>query len=291
MGLIIHIDGGARGNPGPAGAGVVIRTEEGPLVHEAGYFLGRQTNNAAEYYALIRALERAVRCDPQPLAIHSDSELIVRQLTGEYQVKSPGLAALHRQAQILLLKVNHWTVRHVPRDENRRADELANLAMDQRRSIIVFDTDGVPPGDAAVAAEAGIQPQWLPPGALDEGPESEAAAQQAATREASDEPTPRPGGDHTVRVTLTRPPAAGGCPGGCLGGVTAVTIGLQMPPGVCLHAAHALLPTALAILNADPEEFAAVPTLTVRCSQPGCGAEFQLSPSRSPNGRSPRRED
>ena len=91
MGLIIHVDGGSRGNPGPAGAGVVIADEDGALIHEAGYFLGRQTNNSAEYHACIRALQRAARCGEQPVRVCSDSELLVRQITGAYQVKSPTL--------------------------------------------------------------------------------------------------------------------------------------------------------------------------------------------------------
>ena len=141
MSLVIHIDGGARGNPGPAGAGVVIRTEDGRPIHEAGYFLGTQTNNAAEYLALIRALQRVSRYDPQPIAICSDSELLVRQLTGQYRVKNPGLQQLFHEVQVLLLRVSCWTMKHVRREHNRRADELANLAMDRMADIVAFDAD------------------------------------------------------------------------------------------------------------------------------------------------------
>jgi ribonuclease HI len=275
VGLIIHIDGGARGNPGPAGAGVVIKAEDGRPIHEAGYFLGRQTSNAAEYHALIRALTRAQRCACQRLCVYSDSELLVRQITGEYQVKSPKLAQLYQQVQLLLLKVSSWTVRHVPREENARADELANLAMDQRRDVIVFDADEAAGGPATDATTKRAPP------AGDESPD------QAARVPTKVEGWPT---DRTVRVAIAQQPNAEACPaaGSCTQGDFTVTS--TLPQALCVHAAHALLPTLLAILNTEPQEFAAVPTLTVRCGYPGCGAVFHLSPVRSSNGNK-RRED
>jgi uncharacterized repeat protein (TIGR04076 family) len=275
VGLIIHVDGGARGNPGPAGAGVAIRTEGGDLVHEAGYFLGRQTNNAAEYHAVLRALERAQRCPAQPITLFSDSELLVRQLTGEYRVKSPRLALLHRQAQVLLLKIPRWCIRHVRREENLRADELANLAMDQQQDVVVFDVELGP----------------TTPAAPEEKREDSALPETAAVR-ASVQAAPAPTGAPTaapetghpaIRVTVAHPPRAGGCPAG-KAFATAFTINSVLPAGLCVHAAHAILPTLLAMMNTDPQEFAAVPTLTVRCGHPGCNAVFELSPTRSDNG-------
>lgn len=260
MGLVIHVDGGSRGNPGPAGAGVVIQDDAGQLVYEAGFFLGRQTNNAAEYHALIRALERAGRAAPQPLMIHSDSELLVRQITGDYQVKSAKLAPLHRQVQMLLLKINRWSIRHVRREQNQRADELANLAMDRRRDVLVFDVNGQ---SAPASADTPALAPNPPVPAVEPG--SAAAAR------------------HAVRVSVTRPPQADICPAGGLD-ETAFTVGHTLPAGLCIHAAHALLPTLLAMLNTEPGEFAAVPTLSVRCTHPGCRAEFTLAPIRSPNG-------
>lgn len=256
MGLTLHVDGGARGNPGPAGAGVVLRYDDGRLVHEAGYYLGRQTNNAAEYHALIRGLERVRQCSETNLVIYSDSELLVRQLTGEYQVKSPTLAPLHRQVQMLLLRIGGWSIRHIAREDNRRADQLANLAMDQQRDIIVFDADGSTTSSTITTP--------------DESPAAPPAATALRGRAA-------------VRVTVTRGPRGGVCPAGGFA-EPAFTIESTLPVGLCVHAAHALTPTVLAILNTDPEELAAVPTLTVRCARPGCNAEFQLSPVRSPNG-------
>jgi ribonuclease HI len=261
--LIIHVDGGSRGNPGPAGAGVVIRGDDGALIFEAGFFLGRQTNNAAEYQALIRALERAGQRGEQPITIHSDSELLVRQITGEYQVKSASLAPLYRQAQTLLVRVGRWSIRHVRREQNTRADELANLAMDARRDVIVFDVDR--PADQS----AGM------PATTDRAHDAPETALQPEVLAGSAQPA--------VRVTVNRPPKAGACPAGGLP-AAAFTVGTTLPAGLCVHAAHALVPTLLAILNTDADEFAAVPTLTVRCGRPGCNAEFRLAPARSKNG-------
>lgn len=289
MGISIHVDGGSRGNPGPAGAGVVIRDDDGRLLHESAWFLGHQTNNAAEYLALLRALERAARLGPHALTIHSDSELLVRQLTGQYQVRNPRLAQLHEQVQLLLLKVARWSVRHVAREENRRADELANLAMERGTNLILFDVDHAANPDAPAASR--------PAPATTAAPSAGAAS--AATSSAGEAPVAaplRPGPGRLVRVTVSRPPAAHACPaGGPCGALTAaqdgLTIGSVLPAGLCLHAAHALLPTLLAIQGTDPAEFAAVPTMTVRCSGPGCGAEFQLTPERGSNGHeTPRSE-
>jgi ribonuclease HI len=284
--LIINVDGGSRGNPGPAGAGVVIRTEEGRRVFEAGYFLGRQTNNAAEYHALIRALQCAQKLAPEALTIHSDSELLVRQLTGEYQVKSPGLAPLFREAQMLLVRSGRWNIRHVRREQNARADELANLAMERRADAIVFDCNGGadPPDSTAVVEKGGAQAAHRSdpePDAPDEGVGTAVQHPQTLARET--DTGPRAG--QAVRITVARQPTAGTCP---TGGFTldAFTIGAALPGGLCIHAAHALLPTALAILNTAPEEFAAVPALTVRCAHPECGAEFKVAPVRSENGQS-----
>lgn len=255
VGLTIYVDGGARGNPGPAGAGVVIRDDAGQALCEAGYYLGRQTNNAAEYHALIRALERAGREGSPAVTIHSDSELLVRQLTGQYHVKSATLAPLFHQAQLLLLKMGRWTIRHVRREENQRADQLANLAMDQQRDVIVVERA---PGQVTPAPARSATP---------------AKGRKVVKR------TTRP----AIHVSVSRHPKAGGCPAGGLDH-DVFTIGTSLPSGLCVYAAHALLPTLLGMLNTEPEEFAAVPTLSVRCTNPACGAEFKLSPVQSPNG-------
>ncbi len=281
MALIIHVDGGARGNPGPAGAGVVLRRDDGTLIHEGAYFLGRQTNNAAEYHGLIRALERALRCDDRPLAVHSDSELLVRQITGEYRVKSPKLEPLFRQAQLLLIKAGGWTIRHVRREENARADELANMAMDRRADCVVFDVDEGDPGGSQA-------------GGVVEADEADgdgvSGAAEAGVAEMPEIRHPAPG-RRIVRVSVSQPPREGRCPVGDAGLAEGVCVEHVMPAGLCVHAAHALLPTLLAMLNTEPEEFGAIPTLTVRCTNPECGAQFQLAPVRSGNGKGDERND
>ncbi len=265
MGLTIHVDGGARGNPGPAGAGVVIHSEDGNLLHESAHWLGTQTNNAAEYHALIRALQRAQRFDARKLAIYSDSELLVRQLTGEYRVKSPRLAQLHEQVQLLLIGLSRWSVKHIRREENKRADELANLAMDRRTSVVVFDADG-DSGGGDNSADA-------------DTPRSE----QSAAKPSPESGSPPEPGRAAVQIRTTRAPTSCPAPGFS---ATAHTVTDSLPSGVCVHGAHAILPTLLAMLNTDPADFSALPTLTVRCTRDGCQAEFQLSPVHSSNGAS-----
>jgi ribonuclease HI len=275
--LEIHVDGGSRGNPGPAGAGVVIRQTEGTLVFEAGYFLGQQTNNAAEYQALIRALERAARCTPQLITVNSDSELLVRQILGQYQVKSPRLSTLYQRAQLLLLKMPRWMIRHVRREENSRADALANLAMDARRDVIVFDIDGAP---ADALADA-FPPADEPVTDSAEGPDETHVAGPRVPRHV-ETGMGKPG----IRVTLAVEPDAETCPARDTL-PQSFLVQKTLPAELCVHAAHAILPTLLALLNTTPAELAHAPTLTVRCSRPGCGAVFQLTAVRGNNGVHP----
>ena len=133
---VIHTDGGARGNPGPAGAGVVLTDEHGRPAYEAGYFLGDTTNNVAEYTGLLRALEAAERLGFDRVEIHSDSELMVKQLRGQYRVKAAHLKPLYRDVMAVLGRMNQWRVGHVYRRDNERADALANRAMDAARDVI-----------------------------------------------------------------------------------------------------------------------------------------------------------
>jgi ribonuclease HI len=129
--LIAHTDGGARGNPGPAGYGVVIQDSKGSKVAALSQYLGRQTNNVAEYEALIGALEYAVANGPKALKVISDSELLVRQIKGIYKVKEPRLRDLHGRASQLISQLEWFHIEHVLRGHNREADELANAAMDK----------------------------------------------------------------------------------------------------------------------------------------------------------------
>jgi len=129
--LVAYIDGGARGNPGPAGYGVVFEDEIGRPVAELGEYLGRQTNNYAEYSALLAALTYTLKHDFRALKVISDSELLVKQINGEYKVSSPALRVIYDQAMKLIDQLDYCEVQHVRREENREADRLANLAMDR----------------------------------------------------------------------------------------------------------------------------------------------------------------
>lgn len=306
MGLVMHVDGGSRGNPGPAGAGVVISDDAGTRLHEGAYFLGNQTNNSAEYQALIRGLRRAESLAGRPLHIHSDSELLVRQLIGEYRVKSEALAGLFAQAQTLLLRFGGWQIRHVPRAQNRRADELANIAMDRRRDVIVFDIDA--PGEEAAngpnaggtaGANAGRTPTTGARRSADpvdeSGADSGAAAPEATGCRHS--PGNSPGNTSGsaasgaaasgigVRIAPAAAPTVSGCPAGAwLDG--AITVRSSLPVGMCVYAAHTLVPTILAVQNTESDELSSVPTLTLRCGRAGCGAKFLVSPACGDNGNS-----
>ena len=132
--LVAHIDGGARGNPGPAGYGVHVTDETGRVAAELYGYLGTATNNTAEYAALLALLEYAREQGADALRILSDSELLVRQIRGEYRVKHPGLQVLHGAARRLMESIPSVVVEHVPRERNVEADALANRAMDLRDS-------------------------------------------------------------------------------------------------------------------------------------------------------------
>jgi ribonuclease HI len=128
--LVLHVDGGARGNPGPAAIGVVISGPDGELVEELAEPIGPATNNVAEYRAVLRGLERARELGATELEIIGDSELIARQLTGVYKVKHPSMKPLHEQATTALKGFPRWRIRTVPRAQNARADALVNAALD-----------------------------------------------------------------------------------------------------------------------------------------------------------------
>jgi ribonuclease HI len=128
--LVAHIDGGARGNPGPAGYGAVIEDEMGRPVVELSDFLGKQTNNYAEYSGLLAALTYATRHGFKALKVYSDSELMVKQITGQYKVSNPALKELHAKAIKLIEDLEAFEINHVLREKNREADWLANHAMD-----------------------------------------------------------------------------------------------------------------------------------------------------------------
>lgn len=126
---IVYTDGGSRGNPGPAGIGAVI-TRNGKSVASISEFLGVTTNNVAEYTALIKALEKSLDCGIEKVEVRTDSELMVRQMKGEYRVKNEGLKPLFQKAQALKNRFASFAIVHVRREYNKEADRLANQAMD-----------------------------------------------------------------------------------------------------------------------------------------------------------------
>jgi ribonuclease HI len=131
--LLIHTDGAARGNPGLAGAGAVLRDADGgSLVAELAVFLGERTNNYAEWTAVALALEEALLQDATHVDLRMDSELVARQITGRYRVKHPDLKPIHAHVMELLGRFAGYTVGHVPRELNKEADRLSNVAIDQR---------------------------------------------------------------------------------------------------------------------------------------------------------------
>jgi len=145
---IAYTDGGARGNPGPAGYGVVIQDETGRKVAGLSQYLGHQTNNVAEYQGLIAALEYAAEHRPRALKVISDSELLVKQIRGEYKVKNPTLQDLHARAKQLIRQLEWFSIQHVLRAKNAEADRLANEAMDKgggRTSSSVQSMSGIRP--------------------------------------------------------------------------------------------------------------------------------------------------
>ncbi|MGE0481117.1 MAG: ribonuclease HI family protein [Phycisphaerae bacterium] len=296
--LVIHIDGGSRGNPGPAAAGVLIERDDGAVLHEAGYYLDTQTNNVAEYRALLIALKKVLPLRPASARICSDSELLVRQVTGEYAVKSPRLEQLYREAQVLLLRIPRWHFQHVRREFNQRADALANRALDAHADVIVRDELSDPPGRGVPAGDASHAPGRAatdapdPAGRAARGSGDKPARKRTAkskTSNLSGRPSTAAGAGSAcrgIRVMVTHPPGDDECP---TSGTMAqpFVVDAALPAGLCLHAAHALLPTMLAMKHMDPREFGAVPTLTVRCGRPGCDARFSVSPSVSGNGAPP----
>jgi ribonuclease HI len=134
MKLEAYIDGGSRGNPGDAGIGVYF-----PGVVRIAEYLGTGTNNFAEYSALLTALRYAVFCRCEQLHVYADSELVVKQIQGEYQVKNENIRPLYQRAQRWIALIPSFSISHVRRESNKEADKLANLAMDTRRNSLKWD--------------------------------------------------------------------------------------------------------------------------------------------------------
>jgi ribonuclease HI len=131
--LVVHVDGGARGNPGPAAAAAVVSSADGDVLDEAHEVLGVTTNNVAEYRGLLLGLERARALGATEVEVVNDSELVAKQVNGVYKVKHPDMRPLHARAAAALAGFDRWTVRSVPRAQNAAADALVNAALDAAR--------------------------------------------------------------------------------------------------------------------------------------------------------------
>lgn len=129
--LCVFSDGAARGNPGPAGAGAVLTREDGQIVDRSGKYLGSQTNNYAEYMGLLLGLQRALVFGAREVEVFADSELMIRQLQGRYQVRAPNLRPLFEEARALLKNFTRVSLKHIPREKNAAADEMSNRAIDE----------------------------------------------------------------------------------------------------------------------------------------------------------------
>lgn len=153
--ITVEFDGGSRGNPGPAGIGVVLRAADGTPLVTLGRFIGRATNNVAEYHGLIVGLEQAKQLGAKRIQIRGDSELIIKQMRGEYRVKHPDLQPLYQEAQGLLRGFEQATIEHNLRAKNALADKLANMAMDRKGEVTDVDDAATVDTPAAVATKAG----------------------------------------------------------------------------------------------------------------------------------------
>jgi ribonuclease HI len=128
--LVVNVDGGARGNPGPAAIAAVVQDGDGEVLQERGERIGRATNNVAEYKALLLGIEMAAELNADELELVGDSELIVRQVKGEYKVKDATMRELHTQVKVALQGFDSWSIRHVRREHNAEADRLVNEVLD-----------------------------------------------------------------------------------------------------------------------------------------------------------------
>ena len=236
------IDGGSRGNPGPAACGVVLYNEQNKVVFAGGFFLGKLTNNQAEYHGLLSALDLFARAKAKDIAIQSDSELLVRQINGQYRVKSPDLRPLFEQAQDRLSQFTHWKIGHILREGNDQADALANRAMDNVRDVVAVDEKGLmPAGTARVKA-----------------PEKSS-------------------GPQTIQVAAMRGADGTACPANIKRGQTFI-FGAVTPAGLCVDGCAAVIEAVLALQGAD--ELDASSSITPKCQRAGCGAVFEVRPAK-----------
>jgi ribonuclease HI len=156
--IVAHIDGAARGNPGPAAYAVVMETAQGAPVAAFAKFLGETTNNVAEYQGLLAALDYALNHHFRRLNVVTDSELMAHQISGRYKVRSPGLRPLHEKAQAMIARLESFSIRHVLREHNREADRLANQALDDAEAGIAPPATAPRAGSFRASSDAPAEP-------------------------------------------------------------------------------------------------------------------------------------
>jgi ribonuclease HI len=181
---VANIDGASRGNPGPASYALVLKDASGKVMFQLGKKIGRQTNNVAEYYALLAALDYAVGHGIKALRIRSDSELLVQQMRGRYKVKSADLKPLHERASKLARQLEYFVIEHVPREMNREADALANQALDGGATHYEGARDSGPSESGAAGPETGHNSNrrdQMPPGTRDLSPKHKPISSKART--------------------------------------------------------------------------------------------------------------
>lgn len=248
-----YIDGGARGNPGPAAAGIHIVDQSEQPVFSAGIFLGHKTNNEAEYAGLLIALDALLASGIHDVIVYSDSELLVRQMTGQYRVKAPHLKSLYEEANARVKDVGKVRFQHVPRERNRQADALVNQAIDAVADVIVADTLGVNERIVRPQVAASPKPQRTPQSVQPAGP--------------------------GILVTVVKGPRAGICPAKTKAGQTFRFTNVT-PAGMCVEACSAVVDSVVALASACDVHSADLEPMTITCSRPDCGAVFQLKPAQ-----------
>lgn len=242
MSLLIHIDGGSRGNPGPAAAGVIIQDiqdGQGRLLLRGGYLLGEMTNNQAEYNALLVALRACQGWGDPFVEIRADSELLVKQITGQYQVKSPDLKPLYQEAIGLLLKLDNWSIKHIKRELNSEADAMANAAMDAGEDVVMTNVMG---HERSGAAKSESAPSARVP---------------------------------TVGIVIEDPPERASCPAPATSG-TRYLFKAVCPSGMCVHACRAVVDAVVARQVSAPDHPSRSRLDPIRCDRAGCNATFRI---------------
>jgi uncharacterized repeat protein (TIGR04076 family) len=252
----LYVDGGSRGNPGLAASAYVIKSSTGQIVASKGFHLGVATNNVAEYTALLRGLDAVARLDVCEVDIFSDSELMVKQIIGEYKVRSEDLMKLFEQVQRKLLSFNRWQIKHIRREFNKDADCLVNETLDFGEDVDESDEGSTPevvekPAERPIRkSRAKSSPVKVAETRFDENLKVKEVKILAEIVDVSGEPV------------CKNPMQVGQC----------FVFSQCVPAGLCVHAAMSLLPIVLAMQN-DPS----ASSQEVRCSRRGCGVRFKLS--------------